>query len=121
MPLNFFHGRFALTITFYFGAMGVWSLWRFFRKTGFTSNYRGAVVISEIIVLLQGVLGVVLLSNAARPAHGSMHILYGIICAGGLPFVYSITKGRENRYEMLLYAGMYFCLLGIISRLFATG
>jgi hypothetical protein len=121
MPLTFFHNRLAITVSLYFGAMGIWSLWRFFRKTGFDSNYRGAVVISEIIMLFQGGLGGLLWLNALRPGHGSMHVLYGIIGLGGLPFIYSITKGRENRYEMLLYGAMYFCLLGIIWRLFATG
>jgi len=121
MPLTLIHARFATSVSLYFLAMMLWSFWRYFKQEDFSSNFRGALVISEIIVLLQGVLGLLLWMSNLRPERGAIHILYGIVAASGLPFIYSITKGRENRYEMLLYAVMYLGLVGIVMRSVATG
>ena len=56
-------------------------------------NYLGALTIAEILILLQGALWLVLFSIGFQPERGSIHILYGIVGALGIPFVYTFTKG----------------------------
>ena len=121
MTLSLIHGRLANSVFLYFLAMMVWAIWRFLRKEGMSSNFRGALVISEILILAQAVLGVILWLNSLRPERGSMHILYGIVGAIGVPAVFAFTKGRDQRTVMLTYAIVYFCLLLIVLRSVVTG
>jgi heme A synthase len=121
MNLSFFHARLANTVLFYFLAMMIWAFWLFFRKRNSDPNFRGAFLISEILVLLQGLLGLVLWLTHLRPAGGSMHLLYGVIAVLGLPALYAFTKDKPNRYEMLVYAIAYFLLAAIVIRSRMTG
>jgi hypothetical protein len=121
MDLSFIHARLSDTVLLYFLVMMVWSTWRFFRKQGEDPNYLGALLISEILVLFQGGLGLVLWFTSLRPAGGSMHLLYGVMGALGVPAVYAYTKSRPNRYQMLVYAVAYFLLGALIIRSQMTG
>ena len=121
MALNLIHSRLANTVFLYFLALMAWALWRYFRKEGLNSSFRGALVISEILILVQGIFGLILWLGSARPDGGVMHILYGVVGAIGVPAIYAITKGRDNRAAMLSYAAVYFCLLLIALRSMATG
>ena len=121
MDLSFIHDRLANTVLLYFLAMMLWSIWRFFRKQGEDPNYRGALLISEILVLFQAGLGVLLWFTSRRPDGGSMHLLYGVMAALGLPAVYAYIKNRTNRYQMLVYAVTYLLLVALIIRSQMTG
>jgi len=121
MLLTLIHNRLANSVILYLLVMMVWSLWRYFRKEGANSNFRGAVVISEILILVQSGMGGILWLSNLRPERGGMHVLYGIVGILGIPSVFAFTKGRQSRYEMLVYGVAYLCLLGIILRSMATG
>jgi hypothetical protein len=121
MPLNLIHGRLASSVILYFLAMMVWALWRYFRKEGVNESFMGALVISEILILVQGGLGVFLWLSNFRPERGGMHVLYGIIGVIGIPAIYSFIRGRQNRFEMLAYSATFLCLIGIVFRSLATG
>lgn len=121
MTLSFFHARLAITVTLYFLAMMIWAFWLFLRKRESDPNFRGAFLISEILILIQAGLGLVLWLGHLSPAGGSMHVLYGAIGALGLPAIYVYTKDRPSRYEMLVYAVAYFLLAVILVRSRMTG
>ena len=121
MPLSIIHARLSTSVLLYCVALMLWAFWRFFKKEGMNSSFWGAIVISEILIIVQGALGIVLWLSNLRPDHGGMHILYGIVGALGVPVIFSITKGKENRYEMLLYAVGYFCVAALAMRSMATG
>jgi heme A synthase len=121
MNLSFIHARLANTVLLYFLAMMIWAFWLFFRKRPSDPNFRGAFLISEILVLLQGGMGLVLWLTHLRPTGGSMHVLYGVIAVLGLPALYVTTKDRPSRYEMLVYAVAYFLLAAIVVRSRMTG
>jgi CDP-diglyceride synthetase len=82
--------------------LGLWGLFRFFRKQGVDSNYWGALVIGEILIVAQGLLGAYLWIIGGRPER-SIHILYGIMTALVIPAVYAYTKGDTERRSMLIY------------------
>ena len=115
------HARLATTVVLFFIAMAIWGFWRYFRKEGLSSNYWGSLVIAEILILVQGVLGILLWFSNLRPERGGVHILYGIVGALGIPAVYIFTKGGDQRREMLLYAAVFLFLIGISIRSMATG
>jgi hypothetical protein len=101
--------------------MAVWGFWRFFRRSGVSSSYWGAAIISEILVLLQGGLGLYLWIAGLRPVRGGIHILYGVALALAVPLVYTYTRGRKDRPEMLLYAVAFLIMCGLVLRAMVTG
>ena len=115
------HGRLANTVLLYVLVLGIWGFWRYFRKQGLDSSFWGALVIAEILILVQGILGIVLLFMGLSPERGFVHILYGIVSAIGLPAVYVFTKGQDERRDMLVYGAVLLFLFAIAIRAMATG
>jgi heme A synthase len=113
------HGRLADTSLYYFILLSVWGYWRFFRKQGIDPSYWGAVVIGEILLLLQSGLGGYMWVLGLRPARWA-HYLYGIVGPMALPMVYMYTRGRQNRPEMLMYATTTLITMGLILRAMST-
>jgi CDP-diglyceride synthetase len=120
MPMPVVHDRLANTILLFCVAMALWGGWRFIRRQGVSSSYWGALVIAEVLILLQGALGAYLYLSGLRPMRG-IHILYGVVSALALPLVYFYTKGREERPEMLLYSVSCLILIGLVLRAMFTG
>ena len=101
--------------------MAIWGFWRYYRKQGLGSSFMGALAINEILILVQGVLGIILWASALRPERGFMHILYGAITALTIPATYAFTRGRDTRREMLVYALVLIALVGLAGRAIVTG
>lgn len=121
MSLTFIHGRLANTVILYCLALSLWGFWRYFRKQNVDSSYWGALVIGEILILLQGILGAYMwLFEALRPARG-LHLLYGIVSVLTIPAVYAFTRGRDERRDMLIYGASMLFLFGIALRALTTG
>jgi hypothetical protein len=115
------HDRLANTALLFCFFMAVWGFWRFFRKNGVNSSYWGAAIIAEVLVLLQGGIGLYLWITGLRPERGWIHILYGISLALAVPIVYSYTRGKQDRPEMLLYAVAFLIMCGLVLRAMVTG
>ena len=118
--LVFVHSRLALTAIFYAVAMGVWAAWSYFRGQGVNSNYWGALVIGEIVMIGQGVIGVILVLSGQMPGD-VIHFLYGVLVALSWPGVYVYTNARAGRREAALYAMVSFFVFGLAVRALMTG
>ncbi len=116
----FIHSRLALTAIFYALAMGVWAAWSYFRGHGVSSNYWGALVIGEIVMLGQGIIGIVLVITGHTPAD-LLHFLYGVLVALAWPGVYVYTNARAGRGEAAIYALVSFFIFGLAIRAVMTG
>jgi len=119
MSLTVIHGNLANAALIYFAILAVWGLIRFARRQGIGSNYWGALVIAELLILAQGTLGAYLWYSGLRPARG-IHILYGLVSALTIPAVYVYTKSREERKEILIYAVVALVTVGLILRATTT-
>jgi heme A synthase len=119
MVLEILHGGLSNTAQFYFFAIAAWGFWRFFRKQGVDSSYRGALVIAEILLLSQGLIGAVLFFTGHNPARG-VHFLYGAFVAVIIPGVFAYTKGGEGRSEMLIYGASTLIAAVLIMRAIIT-
>ena len=116
------HSRFAVTTILYAVIMAVWGLYRFLRNRQLDSNYWGAIVISEVLILVQAGIGVyLLLSGAGHLTRGYMHILYGVVAALSVPAVYVFSKGDDTRRMNLIYGLIYIFQAGILVRSMMTG
>jgi len=60
------HARLANTAMIYCAILAMWGLFRFFRKEGLSGGYFGAIVIAEILLVIQGTVGVFLWMGAGR-------------------------------------------------------
>lgn len=102
MSLNQVHGQLSNAVLLYTVVIGVWGIYNFIRRQGVSEGYWGALVIGELLVLVQGSLGGILWAQGFRAARG-VHVLYGVTTALGIPAVYVYTRGREGRAESLAY------------------
>lgn len=119
--LSVIHDRLSNTVLLYVIAMAVWGFWRFFRKQRVDPNYWGALVIAEVLILVQGgVGGIMWLGSTLRPER-SIHLLYGILIALSLPAAFLFTRGRDERRELLIYSAALLFLIGITIRSIVTG
>lgn len=116
----FVHSRLALTAILYALAMGVWAAWSYFRGQGVNSNYWGALIIGEIVMIGQGVIGVILVLSGHTPSD-IIHFLYGVLVALSWPGVYVYTNARATRSEAALYAIVSFFIFGLAVRAIMTG
>jgi hypothetical protein len=121
MSLVEIHSRLGNTALFYTVIMALWGLWRFFRKQGVEGSYWGALVIAEILYLLQAILGVImLLSQTALLQGRGIHILYGVVSILVVPGIFVFTRGDDQRRAMLIYGVGFLFLVGILLRAMAT-
>ena len=122
MSLAAIHSRLWITILLFSSVMLLWGLWRFLRGQTVNSNYFGAVVIAEILYILQGVLGIIMLvSGTGVLERAEVHILYGVVVAITLPGVYIYTRGDESRRTMLVYAVAFAFIIILSVRSMMTG
>jgi hypothetical protein len=112
-------GRSALLFTI---AMAAWGLWRAARRQGVDSNYWGALVVIQILYVVQAVVGFLTLAGTpVRPANTAMHILYGVVNLLLVPGIFLYTRGDDKHRSMLIYALGFLAMLGIFWRLQVTG
>jgi hypothetical protein len=120
MPLDQIHYRIALAVLFYTFAMGAWGAFTWLRGHGVPPNFLGALVIGEILVLAQGVLGVILVISGKMPSD-LLHFLYGVTIAISWLGVFAYTHGETTRREMGIYALISFFMFGLGIRAMMTG
>lgn len=109
------HARFATTSMLYFALISLWGYFRFFRRQGLDPAYWGALVIAEILVVAEALLGVYLWASGLAPAR-PVHFLYGALIPIMIPAAYLYTRGRAARAEIMIYATATIITVGFIIR-----
>ena len=116
------HSRLALTTILYAVIMVVWGFYRYIRNRQIDSNFLGAMVISEVLILIQAGFGMYLyISGIGHLDRGYMHILYGIVAVLAVPAVFLFFKGDDARRMNLIYGLIYIFQAGILIRSMVTG
>ncbi|HEU5101062.1 MAG TPA: hypothetical protein VFU22_18685 [Roseiflexaceae bacterium] len=119
--LDVLHARLLVTILLFFGALTIWGLVGYLRGQGMSGGYKGALAIGELLMLSEFIIGVLLLLSGAQPSRLGIHILYGIVAIITLPGTFAYTRGRDDRWEQLIYAVVCLFLCGIALRALGTG
>ena len=116
------HSRLANAAILYAGVMALWAIFQYIKKSKVTSSYWGAAVIAEVLILIQGAIGLyIYASGTGYLARSFMHILYGIVAVLIIPGVFLFTKGSEERRVTGIYAIAFIFLAGILIRSMSTG
>jgi hypothetical protein len=114
------HCRVGLSVSFFSFILGVWGIIAFLRGSGVTGSYFGALVVGEILVIAQALLGVILVLAGEWPMD-ALHFLYGVVVILMWVMVYIYTKGGTTRREILIYAVVSFFMMGLAIRGIMTG
>lgn len=103
------HDLLARSLVGYLTILGVWGIALGAAGSGPTPSYRGAIVIVEVAILVQGLFGIL-----AWPSRGPewIHVLYGLALLVAIPLAASIVRTGSPRRTSLT--------LGVAS-LFAAG
>jgi len=118
------HSRLSNTVWLFFLFLGLWGIFRALRGQGVDGSYLGAVVIGQLLFILQAILGTILwaggyLSGLARP---EIHVLYGGFVLVFLPFVYFVLlRGDDSNRGQWVLSLVNLFLFGIALRLITTG
>lgn len=120
MSLPDIHCRIGLSVIFFALALGVWGTVAYLRGAGVSNNYRGALVIGELLVIGQALVGVTLVITGHWPPD-VLHFLYGIVVVLMWVMTYIYTKGAMTRREILIYAMVSFFIMGLAIRGIMTG
>jgi CDP-diglyceride synthetase len=113
------HARLSNTAALFVGILGLWALFLRFRNQSLEGGWLGAAVIGELLIIVQGLLGLYLylqgLSSALpRPF---LHILYGLVAIITLPAAYGYFGSLEDRRARTMgMALVCFFLWGILLR-----
>jgi hypothetical protein len=121
MTLTLLHDRLATTALLYMILLGIWGLWRYFRGQSIEGSFWGALVIAELVLIVQGLVGGYLYLTGLRPLRGWIHILYGIASVLVIPGVFAFTNGNSDRRTTLIYGVALLFLAGLIIRGMVTG
>lgn len=111
------HERLQTTVVLFMFAMGIWGVVNYIRKRPISSDYAGALIIGEVLIVVEALLGLAIFLYGLRPARPYIHILYGVTAVIALPGAFAYTKGRDNRWEGLVYACVCLFLAGLSIRL----
>jgi heme A synthase len=118
--VELFHDRLATTIVLFFAVVGLWGLLEFFRGGQLGGNIAGALVMGQVLIVVQGALGMMLFVWGDRP-NDMVHLLYGFTAALVLPFVWSYVRDRAPRQGLLLYSLVALFIVGLAIRGMTTG
>ena len=114
------HCRVGMAITIFAFSLGVWGVIAFVRGLGVASSYFGALVIGELLMIAQALLGVTLVLTGQWPMD-ALHFLYGVSVFLAWIMVYVYTKGATTRREIIIYAVVSFFVMGLAIRGIMTG
>lgn len=114
------HDRLATSVMLFFLFVGLWGLFEFIRGGSLGGNIAGALIIGQVLIVVQGALGMVLFVWGDRPGQ-MLHILYGFTAALVLPFVWSYVRDRAPRQGLLLYSLVALFIFGLAIRGMTTG
>jgi hypothetical protein len=114
------HDRLATTVMLFFLLVGLWGLFEFAKGGSLGGNIAGALIIGQVLVVIQGAFGMVLFLFSDRP-EDIIHILYGFTAALVLPFVWSYVRDRAPRQGLLMYSLVSLFIFGLAIRGMTTG
>jgi hypothetical protein len=121
--IELLHDRLALTATFYTLVMAAWAGWLALRGRGLEGGYLGAIVIGELLLVAQILLGLFLFLRGAGALldRAWLHALYGLLAGLIWPFLFTYTRRSPGRRESLLFAAGSLFLWGLVLRSAETG
>lgn len=102
-------------------AVGIWGLFTFVKGGILEGSISGALIIGQILIVLQGVVGLILFTDADRRPDDPVHILYGAAAALTMPFIWTYVRERHPRQGLFFYSLAALFIAGLAIRGITTG
>ena len=110
-------------MTLYFLFLGVWGLFRAFRGQEVAGNYFGSLIIGQVLMVIQVIIGGILYFNgrSAGMTRPDVHFLYGAFVLIFLPFIYAaVLKGDDSNRGMWVWGFVCMFMFFLSYRFFVT-
>lgn len=114
------HRILSLSSVLFLGFLGVWGLIQAIRTKGINGSYMGALVIGEMLIAFQAILGLILVLGGERPGR-IVHFIYGVFAVVALPGLFAYLKGDDSNQSQWYYAIATLFLAGVAIRAIGTG
>ena len=118
--VELFHDRLATTIILFFAVAGIWGIIEYVRGGAIGGAIAGILVVGQILVVVQGILGLVLFAWGDRP-DDLVHLLYGFTAALVMPFAWTYFRDRNPRQGLLINSLIALFIVGLAIRGMTTG
>jgi len=114
------HRIISSSMVLFLGFIGIWGFIRAIRSKGVDGSYMGALVIGELLIAFQAILGLVLVLGGERPGR-VVHFIYGVFALVALPGLFAYLKGDDSNQSQWYYAIATLFLAGVAIRAIGTG
>lgn len=114
------HDRLATSLLLYMAAVGLWGVFSLVRGGTLSGSLAGAMVIGQVLIVVQVLAGVGLWISRLRPAEPT-HVLYGLTAVVVLPFAWTYLRDRDQRQALLVYSLLALFIAGLAIRGMTTG
>jgi hypothetical protein len=99
--------------------VGIWGIVTYVRKGEASGGLRSTLVLSVLLFVIQGLVGVVLLVTGHH-LKDNLHVLYGILLVIALPVAASYATGQTRRREPLVFGIAGLIMAALTVRAFMT-
>lgn len=113
------HSRFSTALVLYLGLLGLWGILLGVTGSGPSPSFRGALVIVEVAIAAQGLLGIVSWPSNGPP--DAMHVLYGAALLFAIPFAATMVRESSPRRTALTLGLAALFAAGLAVRGITTG
>lgn len=121
MSLHQLHDFLATMISLFTMGVALLALYRFLRNEGLGSDFWGTVVIGEILIIAQAIVGGLLYGAGVRPSE-AWHYMYGALAIFTWPATYSFTHSAEGKRQAGIWLSVsLFLFLMLTWRARTTG
>lgn len=122
MSLRELHGFLSTAVSLFTLGISLMALYRYLRKEGLESDFWGAVVIGEVLIIVQAIVGGIMFGGGVR-AYDWMHYVYGALAVFIWPAAYTYTHNQEDgRRQAGIWLGVsLFMFLMLTTRARVTG
>ena len=113
------HAGLARTASYFLAVLALWAVFLRIRSQPLNSNWFGAAVIGEVLLIAQFIVGWIVFAQVGGSAlpRPSLHILYGVVAVLTLPAGYSYFGRLEDEgVKAVAMAAVCFFLWGIVAR-----
>ena len=114
------HGRVGNAAPLYMALLGILSFINYIRGQGLDGGMIGAIVIGEILMIVQATLGIILFIAFNRINSLSIHFLYGSLSIIFLPGLWMYTRGTTDRRSSLIWGVAGLFMMGLALRAIGT-
>jgi heme A synthase len=100
-------------------AVAGWGFFSWLRKQAASGGFRSTLVMTELLFVLQALVGIGLYLGGRRP-HDTLHLLYGVLLIVTLPIAASYTSSHDKRREPLVFGIAALFMTGLAIRALTT-